>query len=108
MQGRVVPGLKKEAHCSREEEGKWLLLPGPNSGIGCGASLLSQLPHSGKGASALWGMRAQAPDWLQKLDLEARINRDNMRPSTRSKKQGHQGRARGPEPQAASTSRLRI
>lgn len=55
MQGRAVPGVKK-AHFSREEERKWLLLPGPSRYRVYGTLLLSVLPHSGEGGSARWGL----------------------------------------------------
>lgn len=43
-------------------------------------------------------MRAQFPDKLEKQDLRASINRENVRPSIRFKKQGDQGCRGGGEP----------
>lgn len=93
----VVPGREQEGHFSREEERKQLLLCRAQLGSeAVEPSLVSQLPHSGEGGCALWGTRSQAPGRLQKSDLQAIINRDNVRSRTRSKKQGQQSRAQGP------------
>lgn len=103
-----MPGMEKEAHFSWEEDRKQLLLPRAQQGSeAVGPSLLSQLPHSGKGGSALWGTGSQAPGRLHKPDRVARIKRENMMPSTRSKKQAQEDRAWGPGPSAAWTNRLR-
>lgn len=56
----MVPGVKKKAHLSREEERKWLLLPGPSRHRVYGTLLLSAFPHSGEGGSAHCGLRLQA------------------------------------------------
>lgn len=64
VQGRVVPGVKKKAHFSREVERKWLLLPGPSRRRVYGTLLLSVLPHGGEGGSAPgdWGYRLLAAE----------------------------------------------
>lgn len=89
--------MEQEGHFSQEEERKQLLLcraqPGSEA---MGPSLLSQLPHSGEEGCALWGTRSQAPGRLQKSDLQARINRDNVRSSTRSKKQDNKAEHEDP------------
>ena len=56
----MVSGVKKKAHFSREEERKWLLLPGPSRRRVYGTLLLSALPHSREGGSAHWGLGLQA------------------------------------------------
>lgn len=95
MLGRVVLGW--------EEERKWPLLPGPSRVRGCsrtgvecrsGGSLLSTLPHRAEGGSALGHEVTGCRSCLWELELI--IIRDNVRPSTSSKKQRHQGRAQGP------------
>lgn len=103
-----MPGLKEEARFRWEEKRGWLLLPMIQQGSEAVGFSSSPSCLTVEGGSALWAIRSQAPGRLQKQDLGARINRDNTKPSTRSKEQGHQGRAWGPGPSIAWTNRLRF